>query len=235
MGDDILGSNRADGSITYLSRFIALVNIFFARRLYNHSIAKSEEILKRINSNKVTLIPNGVDLSLYQILDRQISRSKIGLLKGKILVIFASNPTRTEKNYSLAEKAIILLNDVNILVLCLYEKTQEELVNYYNAADLLLLTSFHEGSPNVVKEAMACNCPVVSTDVGAVKHLFGDSPGYFVTSFDPLDVAAKIKLAIEYRQKYGQTSGRKRIIEMGLDSESVADRLIEAYEKVLNY
>jgi glycosyltransferase involved in cell wall biosynthesis len=234
MGDDIVGSNRKNGSITLISKLLARINIFFARNLYDHSIAKSEEIFKRINSKKVTLIPNGVDLKTYQILDKRIVRNQIGIQEETDLVIFASNPNRREKNYALAEKAIKLLHDPKILILCLWDKSQEELVRYYNAADLLLLTSFHEGSPNVVKEAMACCCPVVSTEVGDVKLLFADSPGYFIARFDPIDVAEKIKLAIQFRKKYKHTEGRKKIVEMKLDSGNVADKLIEVYEKVLN-
>jgi glycosyltransferase involved in cell wall biosynthesis len=104
---------------------------------------------------------------------------------------------------------------------------------YYNAVDVILLTSLHEGSPNVVKEAMACNCPVVSTDVGDVRWLFGDTPGYFITSFDYKDVVEKIKLAINFREKYYQTKGRERIIDLGLDSGTVAGRIIDVYRQVL--
>jgi teichuronic acid biosynthesis glycosyltransferase TuaC len=233
MGDDIIGSNRSDGSLIIWSKFIVKINIFFACKLYNHSIAKSAEIFNRINCSKVTLIPNGVDLKLYQKIDKQVARNIIGIENEINLVIFVSNPNRAEKNYTLAKKALEILNDPNTVILCLYDKSQADLVNYYYAADLLLLTSYHEGSPNVVKEAMACNCPAVSTDVGDVKMLFGDTPGYYLTNFDPSEVALKIKLALDFRKKHGHTEGRKRIIDLRLDSENIAERLIEVYKEVL--
>ena len=105
---------------------------------------------------------------------------------------------------------------------------------YYNSADLLLLTSFHEGSPNVIKEAMACNCPIVSTDVGDVKRLFGEyTRCLYIHSFDPIDVAEKIKQASSSAKKHGQTNGRERIIELGLDSNTIAEKIIEVYNEVL--
>src|SRR4030042_4531165 len=105
------------------------------------------------------------------------------------------------------------------------------IIHYLNAADVLLLTSFHEGSPNVIKEAMACNCPVVSTDVGDVRWVVGNTSGYYISSFDPGELAEKIKLAIVFREKHRQTNGRDRISELGLDSETVAKKIIDVYKK----
>jgi glycosyltransferase involved in cell wall biosynthesis len=95
------------------------------------------------------------------------------------------------------------------------------------------MTSISEASPQFIKEAMACNCPTVSTDVGDVKKLIGNTDGCYITTFDPEDVAEKVKMALEFRIKYKQTNGRKRIIELGLDSETVAGKVIEVYKKVL--
>ena len=79
---------------------------------------------------------------------------------------------------------------------------------------------------------MACNCPIVTTDVGDVLWLLGDTEGCYITSFEPADVADKIKKAIEFSQIKGRTNGRNQIIDLGLDSESVARRVVEVYNKV---
>ena len=76
-----------------------------------------------------------------------------------------------------------------------------------------------EGSPNLVKEAMACNCPVVATDVGDIKWLFGDEPGYFISDFTSEDFSRKIKRALDFSITTGRTRGRERILELGLDSK----------------
>ena len=94
----------------------------------------------------------------------------------------------------------------------------------------MVLTSFHEGSPNVIKEAMACNCPIVATNVGDVEFIIGDTKGCYISDFDANDVAEKIKLALEFGKK---TEGRNRIIEFGLDSRSVARKIIRVYKQVL--
>src|SRR5699024_4954863 len=98
-------------------------------------------------------------------------------------------------NYALAKKAVSLLDD-SVELLELKDKTREEVNLLFNASDLLLMTSFTEGSPQVVKEALACNTPIVSTDVGDVKSLICDVNNCYITSYSPVDVADKIKLAL---------------------------------------
>jgi teichuronic acid biosynthesis glycosyltransferase TuaC len=106
----------------------------------------------------------------------------------------------------------------------------KEVVYYYNATDVCLLTSYHEGSPNVIKEAMACNRPIVTTNVGDVKWLFGDTGGCYVTGFQPEDVAEKITRALEFKQK---TNGHARILELGLDTAKIAERISGLYLEIL--
>ena len=103
-----------------------------------------------------------------------------------------------------------------------------------NASDCVLLTSFSEGSPQFIKEAMACNCPIVTTNIGDVNWVLGNTDGCYLTSFKPEDVAEKIILAIEFRETHGHTRGRERIIELGLDSETIAGKIISVYNEVLN-
>ena len=99
---------------------------------------------------------------------------------------------------------------------------------YFNASDLVLLTSFWEGSPNVIKEAMACNVPIVSTDVGDVKEVIGKTEGCYITSFDPEDVAEKIKLALKFGKR---TTGIEDIKH--LESSLIAKKIIKIYKSVL--
>ncbi len=233
MGDDILGSRRPDGSISSISRIIACINKFFARRFYNFSIVKSREMLIELNITNSSVIPNGVNLDRFKPIDRKDARSKLGIPDNQKLLLFLSRPERAEKNYSLAKKAVQLVNDENVQLLTITNIPPDELVYFYNAADVLLLTSYHEGSPNVIKEAMACNCPIVSTHVGDVEWVIGNTEGCYLASFDPVDFAEKIKLALKFSSLKGKTKGRDRIIELGLDSETIAQRIIGVYHRVI--
>jgi len=93
-----------------------------------------------------------------------------------------------------------------------------------NASDLLLLTSFYEGSPNIIKEAMACCLPIVSTTVGDVRATIGNTEGCYISSFDPVDVKENIEKAIIYGKR---TNGRGNI--KFLNSKEISKRLFEIY------
>ena len=99
------------------------------------------------------------------------------------------------------------------------------------AANCLLLTSKTEGSPQVIKEAMACGCPIVSVDVGDVAERTSGVEGcYLVRTREPKDIADSLLQAIAYK---GRTNGRKRILEMGLSNDQVAEQLLRIYEQLL--
>jgi teichuronic acid biosynthesis glycosyltransferase TuaC len=148
-------------------------------------------------------------------------------------LLFASDPERPEKNFQLTHEAIELLTDEPDLELHFLKDVSNEMVPVFlNAADVLILTSLWEGSPNVIKEAMACNCPIVSTEVGDVKWVMGDVEGCYLASFNPRAVADNIKLALTFSGIKGKTSGRERIFNLGLDSKTIAYKLVNIYEEI---
>jgi teichuronic acid biosynthesis glycosyltransferase TuaC len=234
MGSDVLGSEDINWFLNFVSKANILVNKFLAKYYYHHIIVKSEEMLQKFSkSYKVSLIPNGIDFNDFYYIGGKDARKGLKLNSDEKIVLFISNPKRPEKNYNLAVEAIKLC-EYKISIIPVFNISSDKLKYYYSAADVLIMTSLHEGSPNVVKEAMACDCPVVATDVGNVRWLFGKTPGYYITSFDPKDIANNIKLAIDFREKQGKTKGRERITELGLDSGTVAGKIMEVYNEVLN-
>lgn len=230
MGDDILGSHNKDGSRVLKSLLGAVVNRIIANTFYDYIIVKSKEMLKGLKSSKTSVIPNGVDITFFSPQDKMSCSNELQINLEKKTIMFVSDPKRAEKNFELANKATKIINNDRIDLKVVNRVAHNQLVKYYNAADVILLTSFHEGSPNVIKEAMACNTPIVSTDVGDVKGLIEQTKGCYITSFEPNDVAKKIQKALEFGAR---TNGRQRIVKLGLDSVTVAKNIIRIYLKVL--
>jgi len=243
MGDDLIGAVNISGNYSLFGNTLVLVNKLFLRK-YDYVIVKSNELSEKVNSENKEVIPNGVDLSVFFKVQKQEAREKLNIEANKRLVIFVSNPAHEEKNFKLAKGALDKLGKKNLQLLPVYNVEQEQLKYYYGAADLLILTSYHEGSPNVIKEAMAYNCPIVSTDVGDVRWVIGEPAGCYVISEKIKDKSKKnevalieekskkIKAALEFAELVGRTKGRERIIELGLDSETVAKKIIGIYKKV---
>lgn len=216
-GSDInVLSNRF---ISTLASFFSGWNIFVSNRLYKRLCIKSRNH---------SIIPCGVDLKLFYPVDKNDARVALGLSIEKKYVLFSSSFNNKCKNYSLAKKALELINGVTVIELSGFSREKVNLL--LNACDLLLMTSPNEGSPQVIKEAMACNCPIVSTDVGDIREVVGDTEGCFITSFDPKNVAAKLKMIFTFGKR---TNGRQRILSLGLDSKTVAERIFEVYKAVL--
>lgn len=203
---------------------------FFVDRIWNATIVKSERTRKQLGRN-LPIIPNGVNLGQFQFIDQQKARDIVGFNKEKKYVIFVSNPARPEKNYPLAEKAVGMLNDDSVELFPVFNKTHDEVVTYMCAADALLMTSISEGSPNVIKEAMACNCPIVVTDVGDVhERLDGLEGCYVAKTYETSELSELVKKALLFGKR---TDGRNTLLSQGLTTEMVAKRIIGVYLSVI--
>lgn len=221
----LMGSDVKKGWIYRL-----IIRIFAFVFSWKTIIVKSDDMKKSLKIGIAMVIPNGVDMQRFKELDKTECQKKLGWDKNKHHILFPANIVRPEKNYKLLEDAFAELKDENIGVHWFNKVPNEETPYWYNAADVVVMTSLWEGSPNAIKEAMACNCPIVSTDVGNVKWLFGDTRGCFFTEYSPSDCADKIRMALAFKRK---TQGRQRIIDLGLSNDLVAERLIEIYQQAI--
>jgi teichuronic acid biosynthesis glycosyltransferase TuaC len=232
MGTDLLGNRNRKGRTTITGNLLVRVN----QRLAKHAdfvIVKSKQMAHRINCRNKSVISNGVDLSEFYQIDRSSAMEKLGWNKESKHLFFMADPTRPEKNFPLVRDAFRKLMSQGIELHVFENISASDVIYYYNASDVCVLTSFHEGSPNVIKEAMACNCPIVSTGVGDVTDIFGNTEGCNISSFDHNDLTLKIKETITFSLGKGKTNGRNRIIDLGLDSGTVAKKIIKVYEQVL--
>ena len=166
-------------------------NIFVSRGIQRKAIRKSSIV-----------IPCGVDTKLFREFSRRKARNYFGFNEEDI-ILFAGQFDRQVKNPKLA---LEIADNLNIKIIELKNYTRKEVFLLLNSVDLLLMTSYSEGSPQIIKEAMACNCPIVSTDVGDVKSLTSDVEGCYISTFAPANVAKKINNVFKYNKR---TKGRK--------------------------
>jgi len=179
--------------------------------------------------NNYSIIPCGVSLELLPVLDRTEMRKKWKFEDRKKYILFGGAFANLRKNYPLLKEGLELLNDDSISVLEMKGLSRQETTELMWACDVFALPTKSEGSPQALKEAMACGCPIVATDVADIKYLLGDIPGHYICTFDPSDVAKKIRNALNFNAR---TEGRKQIVELGLTNEVVATKIINIYNRI---
>lgn len=212
MGSDVFGSWWLLGLVRFFSAYV-----------WPGVIVKSQQMAKRLGAGHAKVIPNGVDMTLFRDITREEARIKLGF-SGQRIILWPANPRREVKNIDLAKKAMALLKDQQVELKIISDIPTELMPWYYNAADLVLLTSLWEGSPNVVKEALACNTPVVTTPVGDVSELLTGVEGCEICVPEPECVAEAIKKVFHFG-----TGINGRVHLAGLDIDSISRRLVEEY------
>ncbi len=179
-----------------ISILLSKWNIFVSEALANKAHVQ----------NKYSVIPCGIDISQFYPMDKTMCRQKMGLSLYKKYILFSKMFTDPIKNYPLAKAAVDLLgNDVVLLEFVGY--TREQSAVLMNAVDSVIMTSISEGSPQFIKEAMACSCPIVSVDVGDVKKIIADTDGCFIVDGNSIVIADALKKAISY----GKTNGHLKM------------------------
>jgi glycosyltransferase involved in cell wall biosynthesis len=232
MGSDLLGTSDSQGRVTTTSRPVVAVDRVLAR-LADAVIVKSREMAEVLTPIEAHVIPNGVDLEVFRPADRERARTLLGWETEGPYVLFAGSPTNPRKGYPLAvrsvERARAQLGP-NVRLMALAGIPADQVPVYMNACDALLVTSHWEGSPNAVKEAMACNLPIVSVGVGDVPDLLGGVEACEVHPRDPSRLGDALVRVITAAKP---STGRARLQEKRLDLFSVARRVADVYEHVL--
>lgn len=189
------------------------------------------DILKpKLKFVSTVTIPMGVDLLRFRPMPRNQAREELGLDQDRKFVLFVASPQNYIKRYDIAQEAVHLLQKDNptIELLPVYGLPHDQIPLYMNAGDVLVLTSMHEGSPCVVKEALACNLPIVSVDVGDVAERIQGITGCYLCERKPEDVASKIRCVLEGSRL---TDGREKISDLSL--QNVAQKIIYVYQNLL--
>lgn len=195
---------------------------------WNVFVSQRNVELARVHK-KYSLLPCGIDVDDFALQDKSEARDILQWNTDGKYVLFAGAFDNAVKNAPLAQAAVQLLPNVQLIELKGYSR--QEMATLFYAADTLLLTSFTEGSPQVVKEAMACNCPVVTVDVGDVKERLEKVLPNAVVERNPQTIANALKFIMEQGKR---SNGREELLRQGLDNRKVAEKLIQIYNNILN-
>lgn len=223
-----------------------LSSLFSLRAKHVIYVAQHVRDLSYFTTKNYSIIPCGVPMDQCVVMDKAEVRKQLNWDAEKKYILFGGAFDNLRKNYKLLAEAVERLrnegmNDIEIVEM--KGLTREQCVLRMNACDLFALPSHSEGSPQALKEAMACNCPCLATDIADVKYLFGDEPGHWILrnprktherwdgdekSLD--EMVALLKEALAYDKR---TNGRERILKLGLSNEQVAQRIVNIYNEIL--
>jgi glycosyltransferase involved in cell wall biosynthesis len=232
-GSDLLGELLSGPIRKFVSRYGVMASHKAAGRATG-IIVKSENLRdalpNHVDPSKVRIIPNGIDLERFRPLSQETCRARLGWDADRFHVLFPTNGGDPVKRPDLARSAIdrVIRSGIPAELHYLCGVAHDEVPVWLNASHSLLLTSLHEGSPNIVKEALACDVPIVSVDVGDVRERIQGIDGCYIALAEASDLATKLSLVYASPRR---VSGRVKMHALSL--ERVAQRLKELYEEIL--
>jgi glycosyltransferase involved in cell wall biosynthesis len=199
-------------------------------RFANGIIVQSEEMKRISKRNDTMIIPFGVNLELFTLDTLEDARLELGLALDEKLVLFPWDPARIVKRIDLIQEAVQIVQQKfgSVRLITIFDQPHEIVAKYMNACDVLVLASNHEGSPMALREAMACNLPIISVDVGDVRQIIEHTDGCYLCKRDPSDIAAKLTLVFECGRR---TNGAQVVKQAG--AAWGADQVLKLYEHVL--
>lgn len=203
-------------------RFFSKIASSFSRK----SIFVSENLSKLLNVKNPIIIPCGVDFSIFKPLDTP-TKKDFNLDLDKKYILFSSSFDREVKNYPLAKQVIAKFDPLKVGLIELKGYNREQVCSLMNVVECGLMTSFTEGSPQFIKEAMSCNLPVVTTNVGDVNTLLKGVDNSYITSYEVDDIYNKVALILESSNR---SNAREKI--KYLDNIKIANKLIEVYKSI---
>ena len=208
-----------------LAKFFSQLASLRASRI----ICVSDQLRRRLwwRRRDIAVLSDGIDLELFRPRDKQEARRQLGWDPDAEILLFTARNDPVGKGLDLAEgaAAVAAKSRPGVHLEVLRGKTpSEQMPLLYSAADCLLMCSRFEGSPNVVKEAMACNCPVVSVDVGDVTERLQHVTPSHITPRDPNAMGAAI---VEVLAQAERSNGRQHILPLG--DREIATQIVRIY------
>jgi glycosyltransferase involved in cell wall biosynthesis len=208
--------------ISQLASLRASAIVCVSRRLQDHLWWRK---------NVSVVLPSGVNLDVFRPMPKRQAREQLGYPSDRHIVLFSQGNSPRNKGRALAlagvQAAERAIGSIRLVILD-GRVPPDQVPVFLNAADCLLVTSDAEGSPNVVKEALACNVPVVSVDVGDVaERLHGVFPSKIVQRD-----ASEIGAALAEILLCGMPSNGRERITCCADTE-IAQAIRNLYDKIV--
>lgn len=229
-GDDLQGSVARGGALSWTALPVRLLGQLVARRA-DAVVVQNKRMAQLSGRRDAYVIPHEVDFSIFHPVDRGDVCRQLGLDPSRRRALFAANPAIPVKRFELAKAAVDRVNDagLELELIVVHDQTQQILAKYMNICDVLVFPSYQEGSPNVVKQAMACNLPIVAADVGDIREVIGQTADCHICNPDAITFAEAIaKVVVGGRRTRGyETMGR-------YSPDSVVARLMEMYGAVVS-
>lgn len=233
-GSDLLGAPRSH-PLRAARAYAGVLASRRAARAADGVVVKSTQLRAALplglDPERIRVLPNGIDLDRFVPLERLACRRELGWDEAGFKVLFCSTSRSPVKRRELAERSVGIARQrgVDAGLVVLEGVPHEQVPLWLNACDALLLTSAHEGSPNIIKEALACNVPIVSVDAGDVAERISGIDGCYLVEDAP---GALGDALVAVAHGAGRVDGRSAVADLGL--ERVAVSLVQFYEEILD-
>lgn len=232
------------GVLANLQRKVPVVTTYHGSDINNPKVRRFSKIAIRLSAwnifvsqkniqlsgvkKRFSLIPCGVDTNVFKPMDKAMCRQMFGFEPHEKLILFAGAFDNHVKNPELAIAAVAKIPDARLLELKGYNRTQ--VAELMNAVDVCLMTSHTEGSPQFVKEALACNCPVVSVNVGDVEELLQGVEHCRIVEREADEIAKSVSELLDLNQR---SSGSEKLKCSELESLYVVDKIKSLYQNII--
>lgn len=223
-GSDIHGGGIVS-CLSKISAYLSAFNIYVSEALKKQSQYKGEN---------AAVIPCGVNIENFKWVDKKDALERLGLQPNKKYILFASDFSTPVKDPELAFQSIVELRNLcpndKIELIELKGYSREEVNLLMHAVDSVLMTSHREGSPQFIKEAVACGTPIVTVNVGDVEMMLKDvANAYVAQGRNPREIA---QLLYQTLLDSSSINGKEQIIKKGFDNDSITQRLLSVYDIV---
>ena len=227
-GDDVEGIVGRKGGYTLAGYVLRLITQRVAEWA-DALIVVSAHMKRHFAHRSVNVVPSGLDLNLFKPTSQGEARKQLGLPQSRRLVLFVGNPDDPRKRFRLSQEAVTQIHPaLNAELIVAWGIPHTDVPVFMNACDVLVFTSMHEGSPNVVKEALACNLPVVSVVVGDVADRLKSVDGCVVCGDEqPATIASALTQVLERSSRIDA-----HLAVQELDERVLTQKIIEIYRNI---